>query len=195
MEGSRGGGTGARASDLADLRPGSIQTSDLLQGSLKQQSLAIKVPAPCRPAFLFLCPLPSVLAQEKFCKSLQELDTPESRHVIFPTLLDLSPVFKLTLCYASKPGQPASCLPPSHTHARALAGKRGHGPPSPRKTVNQRGRASASGEHIPTDTPSWRPRQFNTPIPRHDTYLIILRIDLRPTQVTQPVSPRGPVPT
>lgn len=89
------------------------------------------------------------------------------------------PRFSSLLCYAASKRQPAST--PSAALARIGRQKEATVPlrlPTKKRSVNQRGRASTSGDQIPTDTPSWRTRQFKTPIPSRNIYFIILRIDL-----------------
>lgn len=176
----RAGGTGARASDWTHPE---LQTSNNWQGPLKQQLLQLKVPAPCRlvvwssPAQPVLSPF--CLAQKSSARSARAWCCPSHVMSCFRRFWILSPVFKLTLLRSQQ--APASqhtvCRPRTNWQAKG-----GHGPPSPtnkkKRSVNQRGRASTSGDQIPTDTPSWRTRQFKTPIPSRNIYFIILRIDL-----------------
>lgn len=139
--GRRGGGQGtgdrgARASDLADLRPGSVQTFirpprfSLKQQPASQLALALKVLAPSVVLALHSSCHLALFAQEKLCKSLMHRVT--SRH-LSDASGSLSPVFKLTLLQpASQSSQLASfssALVTSTQHRQARKGSRSPFPP------------------------------------------------------------------
>lgn len=138
--------------------------------------------------------LPSARRPENICR---RLDASESRHVMFPTLLDPFPGFQ---AYSvTKPASASQCQPANHSPYSA--------PCRPSYKANQQNRQAKrkreatvplavgpqqSGDHIPTDTPSsWRARQFKPLFPVTIS-ILFFRIDL--TCLT-PKSPNSPLVT
>lgn len=151
------GDRGARASDLADLRPGSVQTFlrpprfSLKQQPARQLALALKVLAPSAVLVIHSSCHLALFAQEKLCKSLMHRVT--SRH-LSDASGSLSPVFKLTLLQpASQSSQPASFSSALVTSTQA--GKKGSRSPFPPENIESKGSGlnTRASTHIPTDTP------------------------------------------
>ena len=116
-------------------------------------------------------------------KPLPELEASESRHVIFPTLLDLSPVFKLTLlrkpAIASQPFSSAALCRP-RTKQDRQAKEEATVPPE------RSGLSNPGITYRRTHPSSWRARQFKPLFPVIIS-ILFFRIETD-TQVTQLVN-------
>lgn len=158
----KGGGTGARASDLQmDLQTG-IQTSDL-QGLSNSSALKVLVRLTAVLSFLLslvsdpaslpaLCPVAQCLRPEKknLCQSL----THPSHVTSYFRRFWIFPRFSSLLCYAASAPRPArpACFPPVQTKQSRLAGKEATvplpPPPPPKRKRESKGSGlSTRGSH------------------------------------------------
>lgn len=158
-----------------DLRLGSrLQTFRASQTALPSRFLVRLTAVLSCPALSLSGPAsqPSVLPWPRPEKLWQSLMHPSHATSCFRRFW-IFPRFSSLLCYTAQ----------SVRTARPAKRPRS---PSPPKGVNQRGRASAPGDQIPTDKPSWRARQFKPLFPVTTSILLLLRIDLAPGHPTCP---------
>lgn len=131
-----------------------------------------------QPSFaICICPPIAARRPENICK---RLDASESRHVMFPTLLDPFPGFQAySVTKPASASQPTILLPPRPAAPRTKqTNKTGRQKEEREATVPLAVGPQQSGDHIPTDTPSsWRARQFKPLFPVTIS-ILFFRIDL-----------------